>query len=168
MDFGSLMPWREKSSMPSTRRDDMLDPFVSFRREVDRMFDDFFNNFGRGLRGTGPDWRAVTPTIDLAEDEKELVVTAELPGLNEKDFEVTLSGDVLTIRGEKRAEQEEKKGGATYTERRFGSFARSIRLPFEVRDDKVDARYDKGVLTIRVPKPPEVQRATRRIEVKAA
>lgn len=132
------------------------------------MFDDFFNNSARGLRGTGNDWRAVTPTIDLAEDEKELVVTAELPGLNEKDFEVTLSGDVLTIRGEKRAEQEEKKGGATYIERRFGSFARSIRLPFEVRDEKVDARYDKGVLTIRVPKPPEVKRVTRRIAVRAA
>lgn len=154
--------------MPTARRDDMLDPFVSLRREVDRMFDDFFNNSARGLRGTGNDWRAVTPTIDLAEDEKELVVTAELPGLNEKDFEVTLSGDVLTIRGEKRAEQEEKKGGATYIERRFGSFARSIRLPFEVRDEKVDARYDKGVLTIRVPKPPEVQRVTRRIAVRAA
>jgi HSP20 family protein len=168
MDFGSLIPWRERSSMPTARRDDMLDPFVSLRREVDRMFDDFFNNSARGLRGTGNDWRAVTPTIDLAEDEKELVVTAELPGLNEKDFEVTLSGDVLTIRGEKRAEQEEKKGGATYIERRFGSFARSIRLPFEVRDEKVDARYDKGVLTIRVPKPPEVQRVTRRIAVRAA
>jgi HSP20 family protein len=168
MDFGSLMPWRERSSMPSTRRDDMLDPLVSFRREVDRMFDDFFNNFGRGLRGTGADWRSVTPTIDVAEDDKELVVTAELPGLDEKDFEVTLSGDVLTIKGEKRAEQQEKKGGATYMERRFGSFARSIRLPFEVRDEKVNARYDKGVLTIRVPKPPEVQRATRRIDVTAA
>lgn len=168
MDLGSLMPWRERSSMPSTRRDDMLDPLVSFRREVDRMFDDFFNNFGRGLRATGADWRSVTPTIDVAEDDKELVVTAELPGLNEKDFEVTLSGDVLTIKGEKRAEQQEKKGGATYMERRFGSFARSIRLPFEVRDEKVDARYDKGVLTIRVPKPPEAQRATRRIDVTAA
>ena len=168
MDFGSLMPWRERSSMPTTRRDDILDPFVSFRREVDRMFDDFFNNFGRGLRGPGADWRAVTPTIDLTEDDKELVVTAELPGLSEKDFEVTLSGDVLTIRGEKRAEQEERRGGATYMERRFGAFARSIRLPFEVGDDKVDARYDKGVLTVRVPKPPEAQRATRRIEVKAA
>jgi HSP20 family protein len=120
------------------------------------------------VRGTGADWRAVTPTIDLAEDDKELVVMAELPGLNEKDFEVTLSGDVLTIRGEKMAEREEKKGGATYMERRFGSFARSIRLPFEVRDEEVDARYDKGVLTIRVPKPPEAQRTTRRIEVKAA
>lgn len=168
MDFASLTPWRERSSMPSMRRDDTLDPFMSFRREVDRIFDDFFNDFGGGLRRRGADWGAVTPTIDVAETDKDLVVTAELPGLNEKDFEVTLAGDLITIKGEKKAEQEEKKGDTTYMERRFGSFARSIRLPFEVRDEKVDARYEKGVLTIRVPKPPEAQRAMRRIEVKAA
>jgi HSP20 family protein len=168
MDFGSLMPRRERSAMPGARRDDMLDPLVSFRRELDRLFDDFFNDFGRGLRRRGADWSAVTPTIDVAETDKELVVTAELPGLNEKDFEVTLSGDLITIKGEKRAEQEEKKGDTTYMERRFGTFSRSIRLPFEVRDEKVDARYEKGVLTVRVPKPREAQRAMRRVEVKGA
>jgi HSP20 family protein len=167
MDFGSLMPWRERSSMASSRHDDMPDPLVSLRRDLDRMFDDVFNNLGGGLRGSDADWRSVTPTIDVAEDDKQVVVTAELPELDEKDLEVTLSGDVLTIRGEKRAEQEESKGGATHIDRRFGSFARSIRLPFEVRDEKVDARYDKGVLTIRVPKPPEARRATRRNEAKA-
>ncbi len=167
MDFGSLIP-REKPSLPSMWRDDLLDPFVSFRREVDRIFDDFFSDFGRGLRRARADWGAVTPEIDVAETDKELVVTAELPGLNEKDFEVTLSGDLITIKGEKKAEQEERQGDTTYMERRFGSFARTIRLPFEVRDEKVDARYEKGVLTIRVPKPPEAQRAMRRIEVKAA
>lgn len=169
MDFGSLIPRRERSSAPSVRRDEMLDPFLSFRREVDRIFDDFFNDFGgRGLRRMGADWQAVTPIVDVADTDKELVVTAELPGLNDKDFEVTLSGDVLTIKGEKKAEQEQKTGAATYTERRYGAFSRLIRLPFEVRDQKIDARYDKGVLTIRVPKPAEAQRATRRIEVKAA
>jgi len=159
MEFGSLMPWRERSSVLSTRRDDVLDPFGSFRRELDRMFDDVFNNFGRGVRDTGADRRAVTPTIDMAEDEKDVVVTAALPGLTEKDLEVRLCGDVLTIKGEKQAEQEEKKGGATCMERRFSSFARSIRLPFEVCDEKIDVRYDRGVLTVRVPKPPEAQRA---------
>jgi HSP20 family protein len=169
MDFGSLIPWRERSPMPRVRREDMLDPLVSFRREVDRIFDDFFNNFGgRSPRGWGTDWSAVTPTVDVAESDKELVVTAELPGLNDKDFEVILAGDVLTIKGEKKAEQEEKTGNATYMERRYGSFSRSIRLPFEVRNEKVDACYDKGVLTIRMPKPAEAQRAMRRIEVKAA
>jgi HSP20 family protein len=106
--------------------------------------------------------------IDVADTDKELVVTAELPGLDEKDFDVTLSGDILNIKGEKKAEREEKNGDAYYMERRFGSFSRSVRLPFEVKDEKVDAKYDKGVLTIRVPKPADAQRAVRHIEVKAA
>jgi HSP20 family protein len=77
-------------------------------------------------------------------------------------------GDILTIKGEKKAEHEQKNGDAYYMERRFGSFSRSLRLPFEVKDEKVNAKYDKGVLTIRVPKPAEIQNAARRIEVKAA
>jgi HSP20 family protein len=168
MDFKSLIPWREKSQSPAMR-DDFFDPFVRFRREVDRMFDDFFSDFGgRALRPMTGSWHGVTPMIDVTETAKEMVVTAELPGLDEKDFEVTLSGDVLTIKGEKKAEHEEKSGDAYYMERRFGTFSRSVRLPFEVQDEKVDARYDKGVLTIRIPKPVEVQRAVRRIEVKSA
>jgi HSP20 family protein len=168
MEFRSLVPWRDKSQTPATR-EDFFDPFVSFRREVDRMFDDFFNNFGSGgrsLRPWGGGWQG--PTIDMSETDKEMVVTAELPGLDQKDFEVTLAGDVLTIKGEKKAEHEQKGGDHYHMERRFGAFSRSLRLPFEVKDEKVDAKYDKGVLTIRVRKPVEAQKAARRIEVKAA
>jgi HSP20 family protein len=170
MDFKSLVPWREKSQTSATR-DDFFDPFVAFRREMDRMFDDFFNNFGFGSRSLRPlsgSWQGVTPTVDVAETDRELVVTAELPGLDQKDFEVTLAGDVLTIKGEKKAEQEQKEGDHYYMERRFGAFSRSVRLPFEVKDEKVEAKYDKGVLTIRVPKPTEAQKSVRRIEVRAA
>jgi HSP20 family protein len=80
---------------------------------------------------------------------------------------VTLADDLLTIKGEKKAEQE-KNGNFTYAERRYGSFARSVRLPFQAGDVQIDAKYDKGVLTIRVPKPADAQKAARRIEVKAA
>lgn len=90
---------------------------------------------------------------------------AELPGLDSKDFEVTLTGDIL--KGEKKDERQAKKGGSQYVERRFGSFERSIRLPFEAADHKVDAKYDRGVLTIHVPKPPELTKSARRIEVKS-
>lgn len=167
MNLGSLIPWRDKSQVPA-ERGNYYDPFVAFRREVDRMFDDFFGTLG--ARGLEPwsGWPAVSPTMDVTDTDKELVVTAELPGLDEKDFEVTLAGDVLTIRGEKKAESENRNGGAYYVERRFGSFSRSLRLPFAAGDDNVDATYDKGVLTIRIPKPAEVQRAVRRIEVKGA
>ena len=168
MDFKSLIPWREKSQT-SASREDFFDPMVTFRREVDRMFDDFFSGFGgRTPWPMTKRWQGVTPVVDVAETEKDVVITVELPGVSEKEVEVTLAGDLLTIKGEKKAEQEQKNSDATYMERRFGSFSRSLRLPFEVKDEKVDAKYDKGVLTIRVPKPVEIRNAVRRIEVKAA
>jgi HSP20 family protein len=164
MEFGSVIPWREKSQVPA-QREDFFDPFVSFRRDIDRIFDDFFN--GRGLRPMTAGWQGVTPTIDVAETDREVVVTAEIPGLDEKDCEVTLAGDVLTIKGEKKAEHEQRDGNTYYAERRYGAFSRSVRLPFEVKDEQVDATYNRGVLTVRVPKPAEAQEAVRRIEVKA-
>jgi HSP20 family protein len=162
VDFKALVPWRDKSQTPASR-EDYHDPFLSFRREVDRMFDDFFSGFGR--RAVGSSFTP-TPSMDLTENDKEIVVTAEMPGLDHKDFEVTVSGDLLTLKGEKKAEHERRNGDAYYMERSFGSFARSVRLPFEVKDEQVDARYEKGVLTIRVPKPADMQRQARRIEVR--
>jgi HSP20 family protein len=166
MNFGSLIPWRDKSNVPMSR-EEATDPFVSLRRDVDRIFEEAFNGFGRGLSA----WSgasAVTPTLDIADTDTEVVVTAELPGLDEKDFEVTLAGDILTIKGEKKAEAERRNGDAYYVERRFGQFSRSVRLPFEAEDESIEAKYDKGVLTIRIPKPADAQRSVRRIEVKAA
>jgi len=168
VDFKALVPWRDKSQTPATR-EDYHDPFLSFRREVDRMFDDFFSGFGR--RAVGPSfgsWGTPTPSMDLTENDNEIIVTAEMPGLDNKDFEVTVSGDLLTLKGEKKAEHEHRNGDAYYMERRFGSFSRSVRLPFEVKDEQVDARYEKGVLTIRMPKPAEMQQQARRIEVRTA
>jgi HSP20 family protein len=164
MNIGSLIPWREKPQIP-VGRDDFYDPFAAFRREVDRVFDDVFN--GLAPRALRP-WNGgvVSPSIDVADEDNALVVTAELPGLDEKDFEVTLAGDVLTITGEKKSERNEKNGDAYYVERRFGSFSRSVRLPFKAGDEAVQATYDKGILTVRIPKPAEVQNAVRKIEVK--
>ena len=164
MTLGSLIPWREKSQVPADR-EDFYDPFVAFRRDVDRMFDDFFNGSLARLPGF-TSLRAVGPNVDVEDNEKEFVVTAELPGLDDKDFEVTLAGDVLTIKGEKRSEHEDRNGGSSYVERRFGSFSRSVRLPFEVADEQIDAKYDKGILTVRVPKPAAARRQVRRVEVK--
>jgi HSP20 family protein len=167
MNFGSLIPWQEKRQAP-TRREDYLDPFAAFRREMDRVFDDFFRDFARpALRPANGNRDAMTPLVDVAETEKEVVVTAELPGLDEKDFEVTLAGDVLTIKGEKKVEREEKDGDAYYVERQFGSFSRSLRLPFEAGDATVEAKFDRGLLTVRIPKPVELRSAVRKIDVKA-
>ena len=157
----SLIPWQ--SSARSLQPQEATDPFVSFR--LDRKVDDFFEGFGhRALSGQSG---SMTPTIDVADQDSALVITAELPGLDEKDFEVTLSGDVLTIKGEKKSETENNTGGAYYLERRYGAFSRALRLPFDVSGDDVNARFKKGVLTIKVPKPAEAHKQAKRIEVKA-
>jgi HSP20 family protein len=110
------------------------------------------------------DWGKLVP--DRADDFFELLITAELPGVHEKDVDVTVSGDVLTIRAEKKVEHEEKGDEGRYVERRSGVVSRSIRLPFEVKDEEMDATFDEGVLTVRVHKLPAPQKILRRIEVK--
>ena len=160
----SLIPWRDKSDV-SVQQDDRLDPFARFHREVDRMFDDFFT--GSLARFPGFDRLSTFgPSIDVEDTDKEILVTAEVPGLDSKDFTVTLSGDVLTIAGEKKDARDEKLGGMQYVERRFGSFSRSVRLPFNAGDEKVDAQYEKGVLTVRIPKPAELAKTSKQIEVR--
>jgi HSP20 family protein len=154
----SLVPRR--SSQEPAAREAFYDPFMTFRREIDRMFDHFFDArwqpFGSG---------GLMPAVDVEETDKEVIVTAELPGVTEKDIHVDLTGDMLTIKGEKKMEQESDNGRRK--ERRYGAFERSIQLPFEVKDGDVDAKFSNGVLTIRAPKPADLQRPTRRIEVKA-
>jgi HSP20 family protein len=165
VDFKSLVPWRGNQVQMSAPRNDFFDPFVTFRREMDRMFDDFFG--GDTVLPSLAGWQSIMPAIGMDETDKEVVVTVELPGVTEKDVEVDLAGDVLTIKGEKKAENEHKNDDSYFMERRFGSFERSIRLPFEVKDEKVDAKFTNGVLTIRLPKPPELYRSVRRIEVRS-
>jgi HSP20 family protein len=167
VDFKALVPWRNHSKQQTpAMREDFFDPFVTFRREMDRMFDDCFG--AGGVRQPQSGWHGLTPAVDIDENDKEIVVSAELPGVTEKDVEVSLAGDILTIKGEKRSEHEEKNGDTTYMERRFGSFSRALRLPFEAGEEQVDAKFSNGVLTVRVPKPQQLRRAVRRIDVKAA
>ena len=164
MDFRSLVPFGPSSSQIARRGED---PFASFRREMDRMFDDFFS--GRGLtRWPGGGDIPVDVRFDVAETDSEVKVTAELPGVDENDVEVTLADDLLTIKGEKKREQEKKAENYHMVERSYGSFARSLRLPFAVDQSKVDAQFKKGVLTITLPKPPDAQKPARKIDIKAA
>jgi HSP20 family protein len=164
VSLNALVPWRNNKSEVQTRREDVFDPFVTFRREVDRMFDRFFDGFP--MRHAD-EWHAVTPALDIDETDKEMVITAELPGVTEKDVEVNLAGDLLTIKGQKKEEKTHKSGESTHVERRYGSFARSVRLPFEPKDERVEAKFKDGVLTVHLPKPAEMQRSVRRIDVKA-
>lgn len=165
MDFGDLIPFgRERRSVP-VRRERGEHPLKAFQREFNRLFDDFF---GTPMLFGGAGTFAPMPRVDVSESDGAYVVSAELPGIDEKDVEVVLADNVLTIRGEKRAEREEKDRNYYLSERSFGSFRRAIPLPAEIDEDKVEAQFTNGVLTVRLPKSAEAQAKTRRIEVKAA
>lgn len=152
-------------------------PFEGLRREVERLFDDFdrgawrfplhrsllpIESFRRGLAAGS------VPAVDITEGEKAYEVTAELPGMDEKNIEVKLANGTLTIKGEKQEEKEEKKKDYYLQERSFGSFERSFPLPEGVDRDKIEASFKKGVLTVTLPKTPEAQKAEKKITVKAA
>jgi HSP20 family protein len=138
------------------------EPFSSLRRDMDRLFEDFSRDFGWGA----PAMRTgMAPQIDVSETDAEVKIEAELPGVDEKDVEVVLSDGRLTIKGEKKQETEEKKKDYHMVERAYGSFARSIALPFMADPDKVKAQFAKGVLTVTVPKPPEVKAKEKKIAI---
>jgi len=108
------------------------------------------------------------PRVDIVETEKDIKVSAEIPGMDEKDIRVQLNGDVLTISGEKSSEHEEKEGQYHRMERTYGSFRRDLQLPTDVDGDKVEAVFSRGVLTITLPKPTETLSKVKKIEVKKA
>src|SRR5204863_7695695 len=141
------------------------DPFTSLRRQVDRLFDDFFAPL-EPRSFAGATTAAAWPNIDIHETDKAYKVKAELPGLEQKDVDVSLRDNILTISGEKKEEHAEAEGGRTYAERSFGRFQRTIPLDTEVDADKVQATFKNGVLTIEAPKNPSAQDKTRRIEIR--
>jgi len=152
-------------------------PFESLHREIDRLFDDFGAGFrwpfSRSRFAAEPLFRreltwAKMPAVDVVESEKAYEITADLPGMDEKTIEVKVADGVMTIKGEKQEEKEEKKKDYYLHERSFGSFQRSFELPESVDPDNIEASFKKGVLTVTLPKKLEAQKLTKKIEVKAA
>jgi len=144
------------------------DPFSALRSEVDSLFDTFMGGLPAfsGMFGPSRDRGfSLAPHIDVRESDKELVLEAELPGINEKDISLDLQNSVLTIRGEKKHEHDEEKENYRVMERRYGSFQRSLRLPDTVDEDKVAASFDNGVLKVRIPKRPEAVGKQRKIPI---
>ena len=151
------------------------DPWQNFRGEMDRLFDRF-SGFGlpsmRRMFDLTPSaessFNLAVPAVDVTEDDKAYKIAAELPGLEEKDIEVSVTGDVLTLSGEKRQEKEEKNKNWYVSERAYGSFQRAFVLPEGIDRDKIAAAFAKGVLTVTLPKNAETQKQQKKIEVKAA
>jgi len=133
------------------------------RREMDRVFEDFFGPRRWGLTPWGGEW---TPVMDVAETADQIVVKAEVPGIDPKEINISLSGDVLTVKGEKKSEHEEKKENYHLVERSYGSFSRTVTLPAAVDTEKIEAKYEKGVLTVTCPKKEGVK--PKAIEIKTA
>lgn len=153
-------------------------PFELLQREMNRLFEDFDvglwrSPFRRSAFDVEPFWRrewawGATPAVDIVEKDKAYEITAELPGMDEKNIEVKLVDGSVKIKGEKQDEKEERKRDYYLHERHFGSFERTFRVPEGVDADKIEASFKKGVLTVTLPKKPEAQKPAKKIEVKAS
>jgi HSP20 family protein len=155
----------EPSGMPQ-----VWQPFERLRREMDRLFDDLsFGPWRTSFRRSLADFqRLSSPPVDIVEKDNAYEVTADVPGFDEKNIEVRLVNGSLCIKGERKFEKEEKKEDYYLNEREFGSFERRFELPEGVDPDKIEASLKKGVLTVMLPKKPEVQKPAKNIEVKPA
>jgi HSP20 family protein len=163
----------KKAPLPTQARGAAPDVWQTFRSEMDRLFDRFgFPSFRR-MFDVEPFWGMESsfgvsvPAVDVIEDEKAYRITAELPGLEQKDVDVSVTGDVLVIKGEKRQEREEKDKNRYLSERSYGVFQRNFALPDGIDRDRISADFSKGVLTLTLPKTAEAQKQQKKIEVKA-
>ncbi len=147
-----LAPWRPATTDLST-----------LKSEMDKLFEDFFGDKGLLARGNGSGW---VPAVNISETKDAILVRAEVPGVDPKDIDVSLQGDMLVIKGERKEEAEEKDENFHRIEIRRGAFARSIRIPVPVDADKIEAKYEQGVLKIKLPKKEEIK--PKQIEVKAS
>jgi HSP20 family protein len=130
---------------------------------MDRLWDSFFEDRPMVRRG---DWMGEwLPSLDLLETKNEFVIKAEVPGMTPKDIDISLAEGILTIRGEKKQEKEEKEENYHFVERGYGSFNRSIRLPGEVQSNKIKAAYKDGILRVTLPKTEETKKKEIKIKV---
>ena len=164
-----LIPWgrEEGNRTPTVFGDGDRDPFLSLHREVNRLFDDVFRGFDSRLPSMirfssfGGNW----PSVEISDEEREIRITAEVPGMEEKDIEVLLDDGVLTLKGEKRSETEDNY--RQFSERYYGRFERRIPLGYDVEEDNVSAAFKNGLLTVTLPKTAKAQSQAKRIEIKS-
>lgn len=157
MNMRDLIPWGRQSSTAPVQYENQNNPIVGFRREVDRLFDDLFRgsvpSFGLGRS------LAAWPNVEFSETDRDIRITAEVPGMSDKDVELLVEDGVLTIRGEKKSETNDKDRG--YSERYYGRFERRIALPSNVDEQGANATFRDGLLTVTLPKSAEAERGRR-------
>lgn len=161
MAITDLLPWKRENQKSLAEQRSEQDPFLTLQDEMNRMFDSFMTEPWRGSSRLG----AFMPSMDVSENEKEVTVTAEIPGMDEKDIQVTFSKGVLAIYGEKREDRQEKNSRYHRIERTYGSFRREVPMPCEVEEDKITATFKKGVITVVLPKSARQEVLGKRITV---
>lgn len=154
----------EKKGKAVAQSRELINPFLDFRRDMDILMDNFFSGFD--LRPYSSRTDTFIPHVDVVDTDKEIKVSAELPGMEEKDIEVTITAEELTIKGEKKEEKEERGKDFYRSERSYGLFMRTIPLPALIETDNVTASFEKGVLVVKLPKTPQTLKGTRKIPVK--
>jgi HSP20 family protein len=166
MDFKDLMPW-PWSRPGATERSEGADPFRALQAEINRAFESFQQTFPapRFHANWGMSMEGVQPRIDVADTDSDIEITAELPGLDENDVEITMSADSISIKGEKRPDRQERRRDFFINERAFGAFRRTIALPGGIDTERVSASFKNGVLTIIIPKTEQAQKDVKRIAV---
>jgi HSP20 family protein len=166
MQISDLIPWGANKGSQIAKRNEE-NPVFSLQRDVNRIFDDFWRRFDQqfGALARGD---ASGPRTDVAETEKALQVSVELPGIDQKEIDVSLTDGALTIKGEKKNARDENKNGYHLSERSYGSFYRSVPLPQGVDSDKAEAEFKNGVLTVTLPKTQEALARVKKIDVKAS
>ena len=167
MAIGDLVPWKRRQRDLDIHRE-YNSPFQSLSQEMNRLFDDFRSRFDLEPFGfSHGEAGAFMPKVDVTEDDKEVRITGELPGIDEKDIDITLAKDSVTIKGEKKQEAQQKHKDYYRMERSYGSSQRTIPLPTEIDEEKAQAEFKKGILRIKLPKTAEAQKVHKKIEVKS-
>jgi HSP20 family protein len=163
----NLIPWRRRrQDIESSERGTIASPMREFRAELDRLFEDFFHDPWSTGEPMTTSALVPMPAVDLSENDKTITIRAEVPGIDPDGIDVNVSGNVLTISGEKREEKESREENYYHSERRHGTFRRSIELPDTADLDKIEAEQKNGVLTIRVAKQPTAK--SKHISIKGA
>lgn len=160
MAVRDLIPWARNQELTPTRG--THDPFITLHREMNRLFDDVFRGFGGAGLAPLMEGQFSWPKIELSETDKALTITAELPGMTEKDVQIEVAGGVLAIRGEKKAERRDE--GRYFSERSYGAFERRIPLE-DVDEDKAEASFKNGILTVSLPKSENPRAGVKRITI---
>ncbi|RME93221.1 MAG: Hsp20/alpha crystallin family protein [Verrucomicrobia bacterium] len=176
VNWNKLKPWNwfkkeqnQQASRLPVRRAEVVDhPLARLHEELDRVFEDVFRGFGLPAWRpfwSAPVWEGFRPSVDISENRKGYTIRVEVPGVEKEDLSVTVEDDTLVIAGEKKQEKEEDEGGYHCVERSYGAFRRLISLPADADQDKLEARFRNGVLTITIPKVEGARSAVREVTI---